>query len=119
MRVGFDKARVCLAQAGEASNEKGVRERRGRRRVGEFLSQGGRLNGWEREKNGVGGEKEGGGGVTCRGLTACEYGLTSPVRLQVSSAGLEETKIKPRNVNLFSIVTVEEGQKKSAYIHIK
>lgn len=66
-----------------------------------------------------GGEKEGGGGVTCRGLTACEYGLTSPVRLQVSSAGLEETKIKPRNVNLFSIVTVEEGQKKSAYIHIK
>lgn len=49
------------------------------------------------------------------GLTACECGLTSPPRLQVLSAGLEAGgKIKPRNVNLFSIVTVELEQKKSA-----
>lgn len=65
-----------------------------------------------------GGERKGRWGH-CGGLTACEYGLTSWVCLQVFSAGLEETKIKPRNVNLFSIVTAEKRQIKSAYIHIK
>lgn len=65
-----------------------------------------------------GGERKGRRGH-CGGLTACEYGLTSWVRLQVFSTGLEKTKIKPRNVNLFSIVNAEERQIKSAYIHIK
>ncbi len=65
-----------------------------------------------------GGEKEGRRGHW-GGLTACEYGLTSWVRLQVSSTGLEKTKIKPRNVNLFSIVNAEKRLIKSAYIHIK
>lgn len=80
------------------------------------------LNGWEREKQGRrrmdGGERRGWWGQR-RGLTACEYALTSGVRLQVSSAGLKETKIKPRNVNLFSIVSDEKRAIKSAYIHIK
>lgn len=71
----------------------------------------------ETEKNGRG-ERKGRWGH-CGGLTACEYGLTFWVCLQVFSAGLEATKIKPRNVNLFSIVTAEKRQIKSAYIHIK
>lgn len=65
-----------------------------------------------------GGERTGWWGH-CGGLTVCEYGLTSRVRLQVFSAGLEETKIKPRNVNLFSIVSAEKREIKSEYIHIK
>lgn len=75
----FDKARVCLTQAGEASSEKGGRRRRrcggSWGSLGSFLSRQG-LNGWEKgraeeEKNGRGGSKEkGGGGVTAEGLTA-------------------------------------------------
>lgn len=65
-----------------------------------------------------GGEREGRQGHH-GGLTACEYGLTSWVRPQVFSTGLKKTKIKPRNVNLFSIVNAEKREIKSAYIHIK
>lgn len=58
----------------------------------------------------AGGERKGRSGHT-GGLTACEYGLTSRVRLQVFSTGLEKTKIKPRNVNLFSIVDAEQRER--------
>lgn len=74
--------------------------------------------GEQRGKRMEGGERKGWWGH-CGELTACEYGLTSWVRLQVSSAGLEKTKIKPRNVNLFSIVNSKKRQIKSEYIHIK
>lgn len=65
-----------------------------------------------------GGERKGRWGHQ-GGLTGCEYGLTSWVCLQVFSAGLEKTKIRPRNVNLFSIVSAEKRALESAYIHIK
>lgn len=63
MWVSFDKACVCLTQAGEASSERESEEKGG---VWEFLSQEG-LNGWERESRGGEewkGEKGRGGGVT-------------------------------------------------------
>lgn len=72
----------------------------------------------QRRRRMEGGERRGRWGHS-RGLTACEYGLTSWVRLQVFSTGLGKTKIKPRNVNLFSIVNAEKREIKSAYIHIK
>ena len=74
-------------------------------------------DGEQRRRRMEGGEREGRWGHR-GGLTACEYGLTSWVRLQVFSTGLEKTKIKPRNVNLFSIVNAEKREIKSAYIHI-
>lgn len=54
-----------------------------------------------------------------RGLTARERGLTCGLRLQVFHTSLAKTKIKPRNVNLFSIVSAERREIKIAYIHIK
>ncbi len=74
--------------------------------------------GEQRRRRMEGGERKGREGHR-GGLTACEYGLTFWVRLQVFSTGLEKTKIKPRNVNLFSIVNAEKREIKSAYIHIK
>lgn len=74
--------------------------------------------GEQRRRRMKGGERRGRQGQY-GGLTACEYGLTSGLRLQVFSAGSEESKIKPRNVNLFSIVDRERRRRKSAYIHIK
>lgn len=69
----------------------------------------------EEEKNGRGREEEAVGSP--RGLTACEYGLTSSVRLQVFSTGLVKTKIKPRNVNLFSIVDGEKRDKECIHTY--
>lgn len=74
--------------------------------------------GEERRRRMEGGERKGRWGHR-GGLTGCEYALTSWVCLQVFSTGLVKTKIKPRNVNLFSIVNAEKRAIKSAYIHIK
>lgn len=74
--------------------------------------------GEQRRRRMEGGERRGRRGQR-GGLTACEYGLTSRLRLPVSSTDSEESKIKPRNVNLFSIVNTERRRRRSAYIHIK
>lgn len=73
--------------------------------------------GKRRRRRMEGGERKGWWGHS-GGLTACEYGLTSWVRLQVFSTGLEKTKIKPRNVNLFPIVSAEKSEIERAYIYI-
>lgn len=72
-----------------------------------------RLNGWRREKNGGGPGEEGVGSK--RGIDRLrvrpDLAAWPPGSLRRLRAG---GKIKPRNVNLFSIVTVELGQKKCA-----
>lgn len=67
--------------------------------------------GERRRRRMKGGERRGRRGQY-GGLTACEYSLTSRLRLRVFSAGLEESKIKPRNVNLFSIVDSKRRRRK-------
>lgn len=96
-----------------------VKESGRRGGVWEFLSREG-LNRWEREEERrrrmEGGERKGRWGHR-GGLTGCEYGLTSWVCLQVFSTGLAKTKIKPRNVNLFSIVSAEKRDKERIHTY--